>query len=164
MTERQYAEWIAAYARQHTEDRRAVVDFARAAPEGSWTLPAGEGGWTRKDVLAHLAGGNDRMVQTVFLAAIEGRALAPSDLEPDTDADNARGVAERRNWSVERLIDELERDGEELLDILARLSEDHRDVRPAGASWTLGDLALLITNERHDLEHLRQIDQAASGS
>ena len=119
--------------------------------------PALEGDWSRKDVLGHLAGGNDMLTQKIFLAVIEDRALAPSDLEPDTDAENARGVEERRSWSIERLIDELERDGEEYLDLLARLTEAHRGVHPAGASWTLGDMVRVITRERHDIEHLRQI-------
>ena len=157
MTARVYASWIREYAEQCAADRRAVVEFARAAPPGSWALPAREGNWTRKDVLAHLAGGNDQLSQTIFSAAIEGRALSPSDLEPDTDAENARGVEERRGWSIERLIDELERDGADYLDLLARLTEEHAAIRPANATWTLRDMARAVIRERHDLEHLAQI-------
>jgi uncharacterized protein (TIGR03083 family) len=137
--------------------RREVVDFARFAPTSLWQQPSPLEGWTCRDVLAHLAGGDDRMLQSVLQAVIAGDDVPPEVLHPDTDAENARGVAARRDWSIERLIDELERDGAETQALLAGLREEHRDARPPGATWTVGRLLEVVYEENHDLEHLAQL-------
>ena len=156
MADRHYAGWIAAYALQHAADRRDVVAFARAAPANSWDESSALDGWAKRDILAHLAGGNDRMLQTIVLAVLEGTPLTESDLDPDTDAENARGVAERRPWSIARLIAELEREETELQDLLARLTEEHEHARSGAMTYTLGELFRAVASERHDIEHLRQ--------
>jgi len=162
MRERSFASWVAPIASILEQDRRVLLDFVRAAPHDLWTLPAiGADVWTRRDVLAHLAGGNDRMVQTVLRAVIERLPLGTSALDPDTHAENARGVAARRAWSIERLVATLEADGEEMLELLAALSENDQTIKPGGASWTIGEMLRIVAAERHDMLHLAQMrDQA----
>ena len=155
-----FASWVEPIATRLRENRAQVIAFARSAPRGIWDRPSPVAGWTNKDILAHLAGGNDRMVQDVLSAVIAGEPVGPALLEPDTDGANARGVEERRAKSVPELIDELERDGEELQSLLFRLREEHRNVRPGGAPWTIEAFLRVVQHESHDLEHLRQLQAA----
>ena len=110
MTERGYASWVEPIAAVLAEDRRRLVAFAASAKAAFWEQPSSVGGWTNKDVLAHLAGGNDMLAQTLLRSLTAGDELAPKVFALDTDAENARRVAERRDWPVAELIVELERD------------------------------------------------------
>jgi hypothetical protein len=114
-------------------------------------------GWTNKDLVAHLAGGNDQMLQKILRAVVSLYPVDPAVLEPDTDGENATGIAERRPWSIEQLIEELERDGAEMQDLLSRLQEADKVIHPGGASWSLEGLFGVIHKENHDLEHLTQL-------
>jgi uncharacterized protein (TIGR03083 family) len=153
----QFPSWVEPLARQMRAARLEVIDFARSAPTSLWQQPSPLEGWTCHDVLAHLAGGDDRMLQSVLQAVIAGEEVPSEVLHPGTDAENARGVAARRDWTVERLIEELERDGAETQALLAGLREEYRDVQPSGAPWTVGRLVQVVYEENHDLEHLSQL-------
>jgi hypothetical protein len=157
MTGARFASWVEPVAAQMKESRRQVVDFARHASKEVWDRPSVLEGWSNKDLLAHLAGGNDQMLQDLLRPVVAGEQVDPRVLEPDTDGENARRVEERRSWTLDRLIEALERDGTEMQDLLSRLAEPDKDVRPAGASWTLGDLFRLVQEENHDIEHLTQL-------
>ena len=159
MTARQFAAWARPVAEQLAADRRIVIAFARAAPPELWAKPSAIDRWTNKDLLAHLAGGNDQMLQTILRGVTTRADLDPKALDPDTDADNAARIAERREWTVDALIAELERDGEEMQSLLSQLSDDDERLHPAGAKWTLGDLFKIVERERHDVEHLEQMRQ-----
>jgi uncharacterized protein (TIGR03083 family) len=154
---RTFASWVAPIATSLAEDRAEVIAFARQAPAEFWSQPSDVQGWTRHDILAHLAGGNDQMVQMVVRAVAEGSPLSAQDLDPDTDSANAAGVEGRRSWPVERLIAELEVGGEEMQELLAALRAEHEQVRPGGVSYTLGDLLRIVLRERHDAAHLDQL-------
>lgn len=162
IAKRVYARWVEPIARQLASDRSELTRFVRRAPAELWSRPAGDGDWSCKQLLAHLAGGNDQLVQTVLAAVVAGTALEPSQLEPDTDAENARRVAERASWSVEALLAELERDGEEVQSLLARLRDEDEAARPGGWRITLGHFLRIVERERHDHEHLAQLRAAAS--
>ena len=159
MTARAFAAWVRPVAEQLAEDRRRVIEFARAASPEAWDRPSAVDGWTNKELLAHLAGGNDQMLQTILRAVTASAALDPEALDPDTDAENAARVAERRSWSVDELIAGLGRDGDEMQSLLSQLTDDDANIYPAGAKWTLGDLFKIVERERHDVEHLEQMRQ-----
>lgn len=161
MTAVRFASWVEPVASQMRSSRRQVIDFARAAPPEFWDRPSVLEGWTNKDLLAHLAGGNDQMLQDILRPVVAGKEVDPKVLEPDTDGENARRVDERRSWSLERLIDALERDGAEMQDLLSRLEESARDIKPGGASWSLEALFRAVYKENHDIEHLEQLRAAA---
>ncbi len=118
--------------------------------------------WTNKDILAHLAGGNDLLVQTLLRSLTAGESPDPRTLAPDTDRDNARRVAERRSWSIVQLIAELERDSDEVLGWLSELSDDHRDLAPDGLGMTVGQFLRIVQEEHHDLIHLEQLRRGLS--
>jgi hypothetical protein len=144
-------------AEQLAADRVRVIDFAKSAPPAIWEQASGADGWTNKELLAHLAGGNDQMLQTILRAVTSGATLDARDLDPDTDAENAARVAERRTWSIDALIAELKRDGEEMQSLLGQLTDDNALHRPADARWTLAQLFEIVRHERHDAEHLAQM-------
>jgi hypothetical protein len=163
MTSLAFASWVEPLAAARAADRRRVVAFARAAPAGLWERSSVVADWTHKDLLAHLAGGNDRLLQTVLRAVALGEALDPTALRPDTDAENARGVRERRRWSVDRLIAELERDGDELQVLLSPLTDADEALRPPGLGMSLGELLRASTDEHHVLIHLAQLEAGQRG-
>jgi uncharacterized protein (TIGR03083 family) len=157
MSERAYAGWVAEIAETLVEDRRALIAFARQAPPEFWELPSAVDGWTNHDVLAHVSGGNDQLVQIALRGVISRKPLGPEMWSIDTDAANARGVAARRGWPIERVISELEDGGEELRDLLSELSDDDRTASIGSPTMRLGDFLRIVGAERHDREHLRDL-------
>jgi uncharacterized protein (TIGR03083 family) len=150
------APWVRSLAIALEKDRRAVLELARAAAGDFWDRPSTVEGWTNKHVLAHLAGGNDQLVQQLLRAVVHGEALDPGLQSVDTDAENAKRIEERLGWTVDQLIAELERDGAEVQDLLSRLSEEQRHVRQPGFALTVGQFLKIVERERHDLLHIAQ--------
>ena len=162
MSARAFAPWVKPIAAQLREGRRQVIDFARSAPKQIWDRPSPLEGWTYKDVLAHLAGGNDQMLQKILRSVVAREQIDASILGLDTDAENARGVRERRPRPVQELIDELEADGEETQDLLSRLGEDDQELRQDSAPISLGQFLGLVHAENHDMLHLQELRAALS--
>jgi len=155
---RTFASWVQPVASVLAVDAEEVRTFIRAVAGPFWEEPSVVEGWTNRDVLAHMGGGNDQMLQSVLRTVIAGGTVEPAALEPDTDAENAARVAERRLWPLIRVIDEYESGAEELLGLLAQLREDQRDVPLGAGSFTLGKLLRIVEHERHDRLHLRQLE------
>jgi uncharacterized protein (TIGR03083 family) len=160
MTTRTYASWVEPVARQMRAARLEVLDFAKSAPAGFWARPSVLPGWTNKDLLAHIGGGNDQMLQKILRHVVAGEAVPAAVLEMDTDAENAAGVDERRDWSLARITAELQDGGEELDRLFGQLKETDAGLHPGAATWNLGGLFRLILEENHDLEHLEQLRQS----
>ncbi|MGW7320090.1 maleylpyruvate isomerase family mycothiol-dependent enzyme [Streptomyces sp. NPDC054854] len=78
-------------------ERDALLPLLRRTPESSYGLRTACPGWTARDVLAHCAAALVRIVE----GRLEEGVFLP--------AANAADVAERADWSVPRIIDELER-------------------------------------------------------
>lgn len=152
-----FAAWVEPTATSLAAERAQVIAFARATPHAFWERASVVEGWLNRDVLAHLAGGNDQMVQTVLRAVVNRYALDAAALDPDTDAENAARVAERRGWTIEELIAELERDGDQVQMLLCGLQAADEHVRPAGAGMSLGEFLRIVREEHHDALHLAQL-------
>jgi hypothetical protein len=152
-----YHSWVKPTADLLATDRAEVIAFARGAALDFWDRPSIVDRWQNRDLLAHLAGGNDQLFQTLLRAATGRVLLDPATLDPDTDAENASRIAERRTWSINDLITELERDGAEIQDLLAALTEDDEHRQFKGFSLTLGQFIAIVHHERHDHEHLLQL-------
>ena len=159
---RTFAAWVQPVASVLAHDAEDVSGFVRGAPASFWEGPSVVEGWTNRDVLAHMGGGNDQMVQSVLRTVIAGGTVEAAVLEPDTDAENAARVAERRSWPLAHVIDEYERGAAELLDLLARLREEQRDLPLGACSFTLGKLLRVVEHERHDRLHLSQLQASWS--
>ena len=162
MTERTFAPWVEPIAAQHREGRRELVELARSLPVDAWSRPSPFPGWTFKDLLAHVAGDTGKnALRLLRSVAVDQRAdQAQFDqLGEDVDARNERDVIERRERSVDALIVEIESDGEEWDELLARFGEEHRDLRQEGIPWSLGE-ALNMNPGGHQREHLAQVRTA----
>ncbi|HEY8171627.1 MAG TPA: DinB family protein [Dehalococcoidia bacterium] len=160
MDDRTFADWVAPIAEALGRDRTTVIAFAASVPDREWARPSGAEGWTCKDILAHLAGGNDQLVQILLRAVTSRQAPERSALDPDTDAENARGVERRRDWPVDRLIADLQSENDEIQELLSQLTDADEEARVPGFSMTLGDFLRLVQHERHDAEHLVQMQTA----
>jgi hypothetical protein len=157
MADREFASWVGPMAATLAEDRRQVIAFARAAPPDLWDRSSAVDGWTNKDILAHLAGGNDQILQRLLQSVAAGAPLDPALFQLDTDAENERGVAERRNWPVDRLIAELERDGDEVQGLLSCVREEDVDLGRGVLPGSLSGFLRIVDEERHDRLHLEQL-------
>jgi hypothetical protein len=139
-----------------------LLDFARSAPNDTWAETGEDGGWSAKDILAHLAGDTGKYFAHLLGAVLRGENVDPSRLGPyaKVDAINARDVADRREQSVQALIQEIEEDGRIHLEQLARLTEDDRLFEVAPYGLTLGEfLGRKPPGDRanHDLRHLDEL-------
>ncbi len=161
MTERTLAAWVEPIAARHRSDREEVLALARSLPEEAWATPSGLEGWTCKDVLAHIGKGNDQLYQQLLRQVISGGKIDTAIFrDVDTDAENAAGVAERRSLSPAEVIAEFEEASEEVLDLLAQLTEDHEHLRQEDPPFILKGFMDLIDKESHSIEHLKQLRAA----
>lgn len=160
MPSREYAVWVAPAAGLLAADRAAVSEFARSLPAEAWDRQSEVEGWTYKHILAHLAGGNDQLFQVILRKVIAREPLDPALLNVDTDAENAARVAERVAWPIDRLLDELDETGDEVLDLLARLTEEDREYRGGAFPMAVGQFVQIVERERHDMIHLAQLRRA----
>jgi uncharacterized protein (TIGR03083 family) len=159
--DRRFAGWVEPIARLLAADHAELVGFARRVRPEAWDAASEVPGWTNKHILAHVAGGNDQLVQIILRKVIAGEPLEASLLDVDTDAENAARVAERIAWPVERLIAELEDGEEEMQALLSQLTQEDRDYRQGGFPMTLGQFLLIVEKERHDMLHLEQLKKTA---
>ena len=159
MTDRTFASWVKPIVAQHREGRRELVELARSLPVDAWSRPSPFPGWTFKDLLAHVAGDTGknalRLLRSVAVDQRVDQTLF-DQIAKDVDARNERDVVGRRERSVDELIAEIEADGEEWDELLARFAEEHKDLRQEGIPWSLGE-ALSRNPGGHQREHLAQL-------
>ena len=156
MTTRTFAPWVEPIAAQLRESRRAVAEVARAVPEGAWSRPSPDPGWSYRDLLAHLAFG-DWVCQTVLRAAVGGE---PFDMTITTQLDerNAQMIKERTGRSPQELIAEVAAEGEETEELLAQLTEADEERRQEDAPMSLGEYLRFFPT--HDRDHVAQLHTA----
>jgi uncharacterized protein (TIGR03083 family) len=160
MTVRTFASWVEPIAEQLRWNRAEVLAFARAQPEEAWSKPSLLEGWTCKDLLAHIGKGNDQIVQQVLRMVTDGQPIDTSVFKEDTDDANAREVNARRDRPAAEVIDEVEAAGEEMQDLLSRLTEEQRQLRQDSPPFILKTYLEFLPKESHDLEHLAQLRDA----
>ncbi|MBO1337880.1 maleylpyruvate isomerase family mycothiol-dependent enzyme [Streptomyces sp. VRA16 Mangrove soil] len=79
-------------------ERDALIPLLRSRPDADFTLPtAGCPAWNVREVLAHCSSALIRVVE---------RRFEPGVFSPEA---NDRDIAERADWSHQRVVDELER-------------------------------------------------------
>ena len=165
MAERIFASWVEPIADRQRSDRAEVLAFARSLPEEAWSTPSGLEGWTCKDVMAHIGKGNDQLYQQLLRQVIAGGKIDTAIFrDVDTDAENAAGVEERRGLTPEEVVKEFEEAGEEVLDLLASLTEEHEHLRQEDPPFILKGFMDLTDKESHSIEHLKQLEAALEGT
>ena len=156
---RTFVAWVTPVADKLRRDRDEVIAFARSVEPDAWSRPSNVEDWTCKEVLAHLAGGNDQIVQQLLRSVAAGERVDPAIFSVDTDAENARAIAAQRHKPVSELIEELVRDGEEVQELLASLEDAHENLKQ-DLPFTLGQFLQIVEKEGHDLLHLSQLREA----
>jgi uncharacterized protein (TIGR03083 family) len=91
-----------------TSEREALIPLLRARAEGDFALRTACPGWTVRDVLAHCSAALIRVVESRFERGV---------FSPEA---NDRDIAERADWSVARIVDELERGMTEAGPVIAK--------------------------------------------
>ncbi len=138
------------------EESRARVRSAIDAVRNPEAPVADNEQWTQKDLIAHLTsieGWIRNRIETVVYA----RAW---DLE-SVDDFNARALAERRDWTMQQLVEELDREAASMQALLETLDESALNQvyqPPRGAPRTLADRWMLV--QSHTRRHLAELDRA----
>ena len=156
MTSRTFASWVKPIATQLRESRREIAEVARTIPEGAWSRPSPDPGWSYRDLLAHLAAG-DWVCQTVLRAAVGGERFDMT-ITTQLDDHNARVIEERKGRSVQELIAEVAAEGEGTQELLGQLNEADEERRQEDAPMSL--VEFLRFYPTHDRDHLAQLRTA----
>jgi DinB family protein len=138
-----------------------IAEQARALPADRWEAPVwgGEGGWNRRQLLAHIATINLRHLTRVRLGAgmNDPSGMTAANLPPVDDF-NAAEVAKLEGKTVPELLEMLRSNRAELMRLVRSLTpEQKRAFRmPRGnESLTIEEWAPFVTN--HDKTHLAEI-------
>ena len=153
MAERTFAAWVEPIAAQLRDNRAEVVAFARSLPAEAWDEPSTLEGWSRKDVLAHLAGDSNKVSTAAMRSANDPSVPHPSYGENEHVL-NAKDIEARRDTSVAELIAEIEDDCKMWLELMARF-EDNTDCRWPGFPISLREYLDLMVP--HDRDHLAEM-------
>ena len=159
---RTFAAWVEPVARELRQGRGEITRTARKFLPEMWTMPSPLEGWTYKDLLAHLASG-EWVFQTMLrdVLGVETSLPKQATLEYVNDG-NAERLAERKDTSVQELIDEIATEGEKTQELLSKLTDDidlatvawHRDGQPVTLEqWVTGF-------PQHDATHGAQLKTA----
>jgi hypothetical protein len=139
-----------------------IEEAVRAVPPERWDAAVwqAEGGWNRRQLLAHLASINVR--QTLRGRAAAGLPLpggvGDAAVFAPIDDWNADEVKRRSGMSVDELLAELRSNRTDLMDLLRSLSDQQRaTMRIQRRSETMGFAEWLPFMIQHDKEHLAEI-------
>lgn len=150
-----FAPWVEPIAAKLQASRAEVVEVANAIPAEAWGRSSPLKGWTYKDLLAHLAYPGAQLA--VLRAAADDQPVDASAFG-DLDARNERRRKKREGQTIEQLAAEVESTGEELQQLLTRLTEADATRRLDDVPVVLGDRLRFMTN--HDQGHLPQLRTA----
>ena len=161
MAERTFAPWIGPIAAQLRDNRADVVEFARSLLAEAWGEPSPLEGWSRKDVLAHLAGDSNKVSAAAMRSAIDPSVPHPSFRENEHVL-NAKDIEARRDTPVAELIAEIEGDCETWLELMSRFEAD-TDCRWPGFPISLREyLDLMVPHDRDHLAGMREALEVAT--
>ena len=140
-----------------------VRERVSAVPPERWddVVHTGDGPWTRRQLLAHMAANDLRQITRIRIGAGIGSADDEAEHERQLDVHrwNADRVNERRGASVAELLDEFEQHRAGLVKLLRGLTPQQRE-RPMPFRGTPTPLAEMVTGlighlEAHSDELLR---------
>jgi uncharacterized damage-inducible protein DinB len=138
--------------------REEIVQTIEGLDEGTLTWKPGDGRWCIKETLAHLASaeGSHRQVAQAIVA---GQTVDVSDF--DLDAWNAARVAERRQQSIDEILEEMAVERQHTLSALQDLEDEALDLQglhPAlGETTVLKIFRIIPIHERWHLKDIRQL-------
>ncbi len=157
---RSFAAWVEPIATEFRQARAELVATTRAVPENVWRLPSPNEGWTYNDLLAHIAGDTDKRFLQALRTILARQPVDLAALRAGIDECNARNIQERRGRTINELITEIEADGEETQELLARFTDADEDWQPAGLGTTAGNALRGASPGLVVREHLAQLRAA----
>jgi uncharacterized protein (TIGR03083 family) len=142
--------------------RQALLELIAALDEEALDRKGTVGGWSVKNVLAHLAAWEDWVVQALPQRVATG--ATPEDFRAraeDEDRFNAEEVAEREELTPGEQLMELERTRAELLSYVRGLDAATVTRRGAWAGWpgTIAEYLVGALGE-HEAEHVDALRKA----
>ena len=161
MADRAYASWVEPIAAKDRESRTELLELVHRLSPEDWERPSPLEGWTLKDLLAHLASGTGKNFQTILEAVVGRQPVDPSVLA-DVDAKNKQDVEDRKDLSVGELLSEIEGESEAIDLLLARLTEEDKDLRQGNIPMSLGE-GLSQDPGGHYREHLAHFKETLKG-
>ena len=141
-----------------TAARAEVLGVVSALGPEQFDRPTTNEGWSVRDTLAHLSSIEARL-RAMWQHALDGRPWPANDAS--VDAYNERCVAERRSWTPQAIVAELEQSGRETASFLDRLAPEDLDRQwehPVRGTVTLETLAQIIP--RHLRAHGEELQAA----
>ncbi len=112
------------------ESATQVEAQIRSVPAGRWdeVTPGAEAGWTRRQLLAHMATNDLRQITRVRVGAGIGSQADRDALSEQADVDvwNRAQVEQRRDRSIDELVAELQAHRAEFIVLLESLSPEQR--------------------------------------
>jgi uncharacterized protein (TIGR03083 family) len=96
-------------------ERDAILSIAHSLSEHEWQLPSDCAGWTVHDVMGHMGGALHGVIDPSYMP--HGGSL------DDPEAMMELGVAERRTWTTDQIIEEYALATGQALDLFASFQE-----------------------------------------
>lgn len=149
--------------------RERFERFCRSLSEEELSRPVPDSTWVVKDFISHLTSLDPELERT-FRAAADGRpddATRTADGQPfDLDGHNEHCIIERRDWSVERILEEAAANRDALIESMERFSDEqigqdmafNGDAKRSPARLPLR--AFLLGWTRHDAIHVADMLKA----
>ena len=154
--DRQYPTWVVPIAAAFSEQRAELVDLVRSIPEEAWARTSPNEEWTYRDLLGHLATRSPRDWRLVLTAVINRTPLDPTHFPVEDEALNEGLLGELNELSPVEVAHHLEADSEEMLELLAKLTDEDADRRQRDFPMSLGEaLGQMPEHERTHMEQLR---------
>jgi len=141
------------------EARAALTQAVTGLNAAQWAKPTAAGGWSVKDVYAHLAynqAGQGRLIRNI----LDGKGGTPANF--DLEYYNRRGVEKQKEKTAAQLSADLATAHGELLALIDSLSDAQLDAQGnhAAVMREVTVEEILRTVARHDREHTGHIVDA----
>lgn len=144
MTKQEYIERLSEY-------RAGIVALVEGLSDEQLSEPMGEGKWSIKDTLGHLAAWEGETVKA-FEQKARGERPTIGDIT-DYHGWNEVESGKRKEWSADQIRQEFKSNRERLMEIVRQIPEDEKIWAPERATARL--LSGLIDHDKHHLESIR---------
>lgn len=101
------------------EQRTRFEAFCRSLSENEMSRPVPDSTWIVKDFVSHLAS-----LDPAVVSSFEAVAAGEREEQFDLDALNDALVAERRDWPLERILEEASRNRKRLIETLGAMTDE----------------------------------------
>ncbi|HVP04095.1 MAG TPA: maleylpyruvate isomerase N-terminal domain-containing protein [Dehalococcoidia bacterium] len=157
-----FAPEIEEYMRQLVRSQDGLLRAIYSVADDAWAQESqADPGWTYHDIVAHLSS-NEARRRTRLLSAL-GEAK-PEQLAAINDVDewNSAAVAERREWPLRRLVDELVLGWHQIQQLLTRFRAEHLSAPVTlGGGQTIPVSEFLTRMSSHTSRHAGQLVPAS---